>query len=191
MQSVAANTRQSATAILILGFFGAVWILLALLVRQSLASLALLIPVSGLLVAVAAAAQLRRRVRHLPPTPDDPARARTFLWINVVTWTAVPLANLLLHVLGHEDAFLPVLACIVGLHFIPLGRLFGSNAHIVTGLLMTLWASICLLVVPADNCSSITAVGCALLLWHSAALRWSAAIETLRSQPLHHPVLAV
>jgi hypothetical protein len=73
-------------------------------------------------------------------------------------------ANLVLHRLKLEDYFLPVLAIAIGLHFLPLGKLFQNIPQIGTGVFMTLWAIAAMVFVPLEHLPSTVCFGCGLIL---------------------------
>ena len=62
------------------------------------------------------------------------ARARAFRWINAVQWLAVVVANIVLNAVGRPGWTAPAVILIVGLHLLPLARLFRAPRHYVTGL---------------------------------------------------------
>jgi len=174
--------RSRGIGVLVLGLFGTLWILLALLECQRATPGNLIFLTACALAFSGVGIWLLRLAGRLPRGPEDPARSRAFLRINAITWTAAIAANLLLHGLKRDVDFLPVLAIIVGLHFIPLGRLFANIPQIGTGIFMTFWAVITLFFVPAEHLPSIVCFGCGLILWQSAtitlAVAWQAARES-------------
>jgi hypothetical protein len=153
--------------------------LLALLQRQLAIPLYLAVLAVCVLAYSAAGIWLLRLARRLPREPEDPARSRAFLRINAITWIAVGVAGFFLHQLKQDAAFLPVLAILVGLHFIPLGRLFGNIPQIGTGVFMTLWAVAALLFVPAEHLPSTVCFGSGLILWQSAAITLAVACDAV------------
>ena len=179
--------RSRGIGILVLGLFGSLWILLALLERQLATPLNLIYLAACALAFFGVGFWLLRLARRLPREPKDPARSRAFMRINAITWAAAIAANLLLHQLKRDVDFLPALAIIVGLHFIPLGRLFGNIPQIGTGIFMTFWAITALLFVPAEDLPSAVCFGCGLILWQSAtitlAVAWQAAWQSTDPQP--------
>jgi hypothetical protein len=71
--------------------------------------------------------------RHAEPAAQR-ARSRAFRWINAVQWLAIFVANIALNAVGHPDWVTPAGILIVGLHLIPLARLFRASRQYVTGL---------------------------------------------------------
>lgn len=58
---------------------------------------------------------------------------RAFRWVNVMQWLAVLVANIALNAVGHAEWIVPAVILIVGVHFIPLARVFHAPRHYVTG----------------------------------------------------------
>jgi signal transduction histidine kinase len=71
--------------------------------------------------------------RHAEP-PADKARTRAFRWINATQWLAICAANFGLHALGRPNWTTPACILIVGLHLIPLARVFRAQRQYVTGI---------------------------------------------------------
>ena len=171
--------RSRGIGVLVLGLFGGLWVFLALLERGHATPLYLTALAAVVFAYLAAAVWLLRLSRSLPREPEDRARSRAFLRINAIAWTSAIAAYLLLHMLRRDVDFLPVLAIIAGLHFIPLGRLFGNIPQIGTGIFMTLWAVVALLFLPTENLASTTCFGCGLILWQSATMTVAVACDAV------------
>ena len=71
--------------------------------------------------------------RHAEPAAQR-ARSRAFRWINAAQWLAIFAANIALNAVGHPDWVTPAGILIIGLHLIPLARLFRAPRQYVTGL---------------------------------------------------------
>ncbi len=85
----------------------------------------------------------------------------------------------------HLDHYvMNAIALIVGLHFLPLARLFRYAPHYVTGAVMVAWAMATVWVVPAESLQSVTAMGTGLLLWLSAAATLGLALARTRRAPV-------
>ncbi len=68
--------------------------------------------------------------------------------------------------LGIPDAAVPILAIIVGLHFLPLARGIPVQVYYATGLAMIAVGALALLLPPVDRYAA-TGIPCALILWAS------------------------
>lgn len=118
---------------------------------------------------------LRTYQRHraaLSNASTDPAeqqRARRFNVINAAQWVAIFVVAGALSYLGRADYILPAIIAIVGLHFLPLGRLFAYPPHYLTGVAMVAWALIYSLMPGMGPRSTWGPFGAGALLWLSAA----------------------
>jgi hypothetical protein len=149
--------------------FGALWIGLSLYIRQELTVSTGLSVGLILLALLAACLWLLRASRRYPKTPEDPAVSKAFQRINVAQWVLVALVNFAFNQL-HWDAFaLSATTAIVGLHLLPLARLFRYSPHYITGSVLLLWGAATSLLIPVDQLQGVTAMGTGLILWSSAA----------------------
>jgi len=165
-----------ATGALFFAGFGALWLLLALYVRQQLNPASISVIGFGLAALVAASVVLLRIVRRWPRVPDDPATGRAFARINAVEWIAVAAVAFTLARL-HLDAYLMcAITAIVGLHMFPLARLFRYWPHYVAGAVMLAWAAASALMTPVGELQGTSALGTGMILWLSAAVTLALAI---------------
>ncbi len=105
-----------------------------------------------------------------------PARARTAADAKRIgrligTWTviqgiAIFATFALSPKLGFPDAAVPILAIIVGLHFLPLARGIPMPVYYATGLAMIVVGTVALLLPAADRYLA-TGIPCAIILWTS------------------------
>ena len=159
---------------LICGTFGAVWMFEALFFG-GIATPAWLTVVGMLTVAAIAWPVIRlRSYRRLPYSAADRGRwaavAKPY-WINcAIEWLlCCGAAFWLSHI--HQYALIPeCLGVIIGLHFLPLGKIFRSPIYYATGAAMML-GSLASLAVHAGPLRSIAAFGVnGLSLWGTAAV---------------------
>ena len=137
--------------------------------------------VFGGLVAVLLAAGCLWLRRHALPhavATDGTAEAamrRGFRRVNVVQWIAIFAVAQGLIALHRQAWVLPAVMATVGLHFLPLARLFRYPAHAWTGLALLAWS----LAYPwlggvAEPQSFCGPLGAGLILWAAAArVLWS------------------
>jgi hypothetical protein len=113
---------------------------------------------------------VRRRLPKLsgPETPEKKQMMRHFAVVNVVQWVAIfGTINLLQN--WHVDGWIvSAIVLIVGAHFLPLARLFGSRQHVVTGAALMLCAAVAV-VLPVSVRDAVECVSAGLILWASAA----------------------
>jgi hypothetical protein len=134
-----------------------------------------------------AAWYLARLRRAAPDTAADPAqearRARLVGWASAAEGVAIVVATGLLVKTGHLGALAPVVAIIVGVHFVPLARGLPAPAYYVSaaalvglglaGLGVGEWAARLTLV----------SAGAAVILWSTAAFALQRARAPGTSEP--------
>ena len=101
-------------------------------------------------------------------SPQSKKRQRIFNLINAAQWLAVFAVAGLLSMTGHAALILPAVIFIIGVHFIPLARLFMYKPHYVTGLSLVILAIGYPLLAAEGPTSGIGALGAGLILWFSA-----------------------
>jgi hypothetical protein len=150
--------------------FGALWLLLALYGRQMLSATTVTAVGLGLSILLASAFWLMRLSKNYPKVAEDPAASRAFIRINIFQWVAGGVVAFSFARL-HLDAYVPsAITAIVGMHMFPLAKLFRYPMHTFTGLALTLWAILTVLVVPVTVIQSTTGIGTGAILWASAAI---------------------
>lgn len=146
----------------ILTAFAVVWSTIAII--GSHLSPAWLAPV------VAVAAATLWAARSAPDVVDPAERRRRGrligLWTAAEGTAAFVVANVLGNI-GRMDAFVPALAAIVGLHFLPLARGLPIRAYYATGVALVLIGAAGLAVPPALR-PGVVGFGAALILWTTA-----------------------
>ena len=126
---------------LFFAIFGAIWIGLALYLKEILTAVNLTFVAMDFAVLLVMAIWLMRSSRRFPKVEEDPAIRRTFNRINTAQWIAVAIVAFSFSRL-HIDAYvLCAITAIVGLHFFPIARLFRYAAHYVTGSVLLVWAA--------------------------------------------------
>jgi hypothetical protein len=149
--------------------FGALWITIALYVKQIL-TVDLAIGVAAVLAALLlSAVWLLRQAKLFPKLPENRAISREFNRINAIQWIAVGIVAFSFARL-HIDAYvLSAITAIVGVHLFPLAKLFRYPLHNVTGAVLVAWASASVLLFSPDSLQGVTAIGTGIILWLSAA----------------------
>lgn len=127
---------------LVLAIFGGLWLaggesLYANFSHAPLGEVAL----AGLVALAAAAAIILAAWRtdaRLKPwaEPWDERTRRVFMIVNAAQYAGISLAILLLARGAYQQWLIPALIAVVGLHFLPLARLFASPPHAWIGLAM-------------------------------------------------------
>lgn len=146
-----ATVRGYASGALFMTFFGAFWASFSAFALGPWQRALLLLVVGVVSVAlVIAAVRLLRQARHLPTSTSEESRARgktqgrRFLLVFGVEFASIFVAASLLGIAGLEGFIPPVIALIVGLHFLPLAAVFGVRLYYLTGILISLVAAVAL-----------------------------------------------
>lgn len=170
MFQAASRAGRSIGAMVVTGF-GGVWLALwaSAEFQPPWIQLAAIAFVAAVLFASALRVYRRNKfaLARLKGTPDERRRSRMFNIINAAQWIAIGVVVTLLLASGNSRYILPSVICIIGLHFLPLGRLFAYRPHYVVGLFIAAWPFI---YVPIGGAtSSLGPLGIGVALWASAA----------------------
>lgn len=156
-------------------FFGSVWALLGCNLGGWRSPLPLILAAAVALILLLAAGRVVRRSRAAMISVRGGAEyvrmRRHFRAINAGQWIVIIIAVLVLHRARLDEWIAPTLMLIVGLHMLPLARIFQYPPHYLTGAALILTA---LLYPLANRNGPASALGCMLaaaILWLSAA--WS------------------
>lgn len=170
----AAWLRGRLVGALVCGFFGAVWMFEALYFGN-IATAASLVLISA--CALAFIAWPVARIRSFPRVTRSPADrerwaslAPTYWSIVAIEWLLSAVAvNWLVHM--HRYPLIPqALGVIIGVHFLPLARLFKMPLYYATGIVMVLGV-LASLAIPASPLRNLVACGVdGLSLWATAAV---------------------
>jgi hypothetical protein len=133
---------MGASGAIIMGFFGAFFASLTLLLQLHCSALILVLPFVGF-AAIAIAAAI---VTRLPGSGlERPSGSgRVIMWSSIGEGIALYVINLAVINFGHADWIIPAMALVVGLHFIPIAYwapfrpLYSVAAAIVTGAIVGL-----------------------------------------------------
>ncbi len=135
---------------------------------------------AGYVGSASASMLLFREAKRWPRVPDDPAMGRAFMWINAIEWIAISAVAFSFAKLHIDVYVMNAIAAIVGLHMLPLARLFRYPLHYATGALLVGWAVASILIVPAGQLQGITSLGTGSILWLSAATTLAFAFQAAR-----------
>jgi hypothetical protein len=187
-----AEIRGTASGVMFMAFFGTVWADVGIGGLQGLGSIWLLI----LAIFIGAALffsgiALIRSSRNLNSTNARGSK-NVDKWFNIVFATEfvlIIIAAIICNTVGHFDWFFPIMAIIVGVHFLPLAYLFQVRAYYVTGTLLCLLAIVTLLFVPLkislgqhqiNTWWTLVGLGSMLILWITSLVILSVGRRLLR-----------
>lgn len=178
-----------ASGVLLMAFFGTLWASIGLTALQGLGApwLLLIIAIIGLGL-LAGGLILWRRAGSLPKEigPESAAAAQHIgMWYVIIfaaEGIAIGIASYICTRIDRFDLFFPITAIIVGIHFLPLARLFQVNFYYLIGILLCVVGLIALFLTPqtalvADRelvlRSIVAGFGCAIILWGTGLTLWN------------------
>lgn len=159
--------------------FGGMW--LVLWTHRAYADrAAILAGVIAAAAAVLAIACLRyRRFRSTAlataRSPEKKKADRIFHLVNAGQWIAIVVIGNVLANTGRPDWVIPAAIGIVGLHFLPLAKLFSNPAHYVTGAALLLLALAYPRLAPAGPADPVGCFGAGVILLASAL--WAVSVN--------------
>jgi hypothetical protein len=129
-----------------------------------------------------------RRFRRIGPAVPGGQRARSmrFYWIvNVAQWLLIFGAAAALGASGHPRWIVAAVILVVGLHFIPLGRIFADRLHYATGAALVVLACSYPLLSPSGPQDPIGLLGAGIILSASAIVAVAANAVFERARQAH------
>jgi hypothetical protein len=157
------------TGAIIMGVFAAIWWLVGVRASGHASPLTYSIPilVTGLIFVAA----LRGRHHFEQVSPEEDARRGRLVGIaSGGEGLAIFLAMIVLGNLGLRDYAAPVIAIIVGLHFVPLARWLPAHLYYGTSALLIVLGVCGLAIRAPDRRLLIVSVGAACVLWLTCVL---------------------
>ena len=155
---------------MVLSFFGAAW-LEAWDWRAGAGPVACaVIAALGLALLATAYRRYRRYAPALalvPATPEKRRARRVFNIVNAGQWLVIVVLGNVLANLGLGAWVIPMAIGVVGLHFLPLARVFDNPAHYVLGAAMVVFALVYPRVAPGGPLDPVGFLGAGVLLWLS------------------------
>ena len=125
---------------------------------------------------------LRRRCTAVVDSGRQTIR-KWFLIIVLTEALAIALVSTLAYRLHRADLAANWCAMIVGLHFLPLAKIFRAPNLIVRGILITAWCVLCWALFRSHALVISSSIGTGILLWISCVFSWFRARKI--AQALH------
>ncbi len=163
-----------ATGMTFMTAFGVIWLFFD---HQSISIGLLVLPVVCVLVLVVACVYIFVMAQKLPAPTEEEERAseaegKKIGWRFGLVFGAEGLLILisvnLLPALGLASFIVPVIAIIVGVHFIPLAGLFKAPVYYITGLISVVIAVVAMFIDTLSVRQDFTCFGMCLVLWITA-----------------------
>lgn len=169
--------------------FGGMWLVLWTH-RAHADRLDILAGVTAVAAAVLAVAILRyRRFRGaalaVAESPEKKKADRMFHLVNAAQWIAIVIIGNVLANTGRPEWVIPAAIAIIGLHFLPLGKLFSNRPHYVTGAALLLLALAYPRLAPAGPADPVGCLGAGLILLASAL--WAVTVHPARGATAVRP----
>lgn len=174
--------------VMVCAFFGGVWLGLGLAAAGKF-SLWVIIAFSVCCLGLfAGSLSLIRRGRGLrPKTPAHPERyaavRKQFMWVviaEVVICAAVAWGG---GALNRGDLIPVGIAAVVGLHFLPLARVFRAPVYYVSGSVIVIWCVLSWVLFRGDKMDISVGIGTGIILWFTAAYALMASRSLLSALP--------
>jgi hypothetical protein len=163
------QVRGTAIGAIVAAGFGLVWLFWSLIAMHKIAAQTAIGVELGALVIVVVAVHVARMAKRWPRVAGDPTMGRRFAWINAIQWAAI-VAVVFSFSRLHIDAYgASAVTVIVGMHYLPLARLFHFPLHYVTGAVLVGWGAVSALLFSRDVVLGVAALGTGAILWVSAA----------------------
>lgn len=177
----------TASGVLLMAFFSFLWAGIGLGGLTQFIWLVMIISSLISLILLILGFQLLQKAKKFSKDQSDAAHLQgkkigiTFGIVFGLEGFFIGLASVIFSVSEQFEYFFPVMAIIVGLHFLPLAKLFQVKVHYVTGLFMTSLGFIALLFLPptlstgsgeCDLWMIVVGFGSAIMLWVTGFFIW-------------------
>lgn len=103
-------------------------------------------------------------------------RRKAFRLVTVLEVAGCIIVVVLANVFRRPDWVAAGISLVVGLHFLPLGRIFGVASYYWVGALIVVWDIVSLTALRSWNLTAAVGIGTGLILWATAVWRLSATI---------------
>jgi hypothetical protein len=95
--------------------------------------------------------------------------SKRFIVVVVLEFAAIAILGAIAYA-SHRPDLAPVLAAtVVGLHFLPLGRIFRQSRYYFWGTAITLWCVVCTILFRSNSLVAWNNIGTGVLLWANCA----------------------
>lgn len=166
--------------------FGSVWLASWAFQRFAQPAMAfLLIALAFVVLFYRAVQQYRNNRSALATEAENPARKRInrlFNLINAAQWIVIVILVNILNKLGLAVWAIPAAMLVIGIHFLPLAKLFSYPPHYVTGVALIIAAVSYPLLAAQGPSDAVGCLAAGLILWASALNS-----VTVRRQALKQP----
>jgi hypothetical protein len=163
------GVRGTAIGAIVAAGFGMGWLFWSLAGMQKVGAGSAVAVELGATALIVPAVYVARQAKRWPRVAGIPAMGRRFAWINAIQWAVVISVVLIFSKLRIDAYDASAVTAIVGLHYLPLARLFHFRLHYVTGAALVGWSAASALLFDHGTLTGATALGTGVILWTSAA----------------------
>lgn len=113
-----------------------------------------------------------RSLRKTYPASEQPQTKpvrKQFMVVVVLEVTLIIVVTTIAHLLDRPDMAPLLAAIVVGLHFLPLGKIFGQPQYYLWGTAITLWCAVCVILFRSTTLVASSNIGTGILLWATCA----------------------
>jgi hypothetical protein len=154
---------------MILSVFGGLWVVFAILAQSSPAPILCVFPIA--IAAMIAGWSISVARKSAPRAPDDQKRInRIAMYSSIFEGVAIFVGINVLQNLGIADQYLPFIAVIVGLHFLPFARYVPDRRYYPMALLLVIIGVIGSIVRSTDLRAGFVGLSSAIVLWAAAVV---------------------
>ena len=170
-EEILRRARRGGLAIgaMFFALFGAVWLLIADRLAHAHGWIPVVVVIGVALLLFVSALRVFRAQRDalvtLRQSPQSQRMRRQFRAINALQWIVAAVVVVVLHGLRLDVWVVPALMLVVGLHFLPLARVFQYSPHGLTGAVLIATALLYPLVSPGGAASPIGSAIAGVTLW--------------------------
>lgn len=172
MRRVSSEVRGQGTGAIIIALMGSVWAAIGLNGHRAELLLMLSIPLALVILGIRFIRTGNRLRGSEPPATEmqtalEDSIQKRFLWVFAGEGIAIFLAVNVLANLGRSALLIPTIGVIVGLHFMPLAKLYGRQVFYWSGGIQILFCLAVGFALRSDTArlNMITGLGMAMLLW--------------------------
>jgi hypothetical protein len=123
------------------------------------------------------------------PAPSSTLTQRMkkqFIVVVVLEFTTIAILGTIAYAFHRPDLAPALAATVVGLHFLPLGKIFRQARYYFWGIAITLWCGVCLILFRSNSLVAWSNIGTGVLLWANCAhglLQARGIVRSLVRQP--------
>lgn len=121
--------------------------------------------------------------KKYPSSPSATTRSmnKQFMIVAVLEFAAIAIVVVIASALHRSDLAPVLIAIVVGLHFLPLAKVFRAPIYYVSGIAITLWCVVCWILFRSNALIASTGIGTGIMLWATSAYVLLRARQIVRS----------